>query len=305
MRGTDFKQSNYKNKGTIMAKKEGWVKFYRTTRDHWLWQDKPFSKGQAWADLILGANHAPAKFLLKGELVKVQRGQQARAQTTLAKEWGWSRGKVERFLERLENEAMIVYKTSHLTTIISICNYSEFQDLYTSNKTTDGQQTDSTQDKNKNKQRIKENVNQEAGRSYAQENVIALFISQRLQEQDRLINKKPDLEKWTSDIVNLMDEQKTNDYQEIIELFEWANKHSFWGTKILSPSGLAKHYQMLEKQRSQRPYLKLPDDLNKLKDFAQANNLPEPQTGVDNKQYKRALNTFIRENAIFEGGKRV
>jgi hypothetical protein len=286
-----------------MSKKKGYVKFYRSTQDHWLWQDKPFSKGQAWADLMLSANHAPAKFDIKGQLVRLNRGDQARSQLTLSKAWGWSRGKVERFLVRLEEEGMIIYKTSQLTTVISICNYSEFQDLYTGSEATNEQQTNNRQGTNKKNKRIIKNVELEPARSYPQEEVIALYIKQRLQDQKKLINEKPDLKKWALDVVELMDINKTKDYQHVIELFDWANNHNFWGNKILSPSGLNKHFKMLEKQRTQRPYLQLPANLNELTEFANKNDLPKPAPGVTNLQYEQALKRFIRENNIFKGVK--
>jgi hypothetical protein len=35
---------------------KGFVSIHREIMDHWIWQDKPVSKGQAWVDLILLAN---------------------------------------------------------------------------------------------------------------------------------------------------------------------------------------------------------------------------------------------------------
>ncbi|WP_322020128.1 hypothetical protein [Clostridium butyricum] len=52
----------------------GWQKIYRDIQDHWLWEDKPFSRGQAWIDLILLVNHEDNKTLIDGELIEVKRG---------------------------------------------------------------------------------------------------------------------------------------------------------------------------------------------------------------------------------------
>ena len=30
----------------------GWVKVHENLNDHWLWEDRPFAKGQAWIDLL-------------------------------------------------------------------------------------------------------------------------------------------------------------------------------------------------------------------------------------------------------------
>ncbi len=95
--------------------------------DHFLWNSEPFSKGQAWLDLLLHANFTDNEILIKGQVVKLARGQQARSEVTLAKHWKWSRNKVRRFLELLKKEGMIVSETTHLTSIISVCNYESFQ----------------------------------------------------------------------------------------------------------------------------------------------------------------------------------
>lgn len=112
-----------------MNKNLGWISLYRSTKDHWLWPKKrPFTKLEAWIDLLIEANHSPNKFDINGTLVSLERGQQARSQLTLAKEWNWSINKVKRFLKQLESDSMLNIQTNQLTTIISICNYSSFQD---------------------------------------------------------------------------------------------------------------------------------------------------------------------------------
>jgi uncharacterized phage protein (TIGR02220 family) len=116
----------------------GWIKLSRSMSDNWLWQEKPFSKGQAWVDLLMFANHRPTKILIKGQMISMSRGDQARSEVTLAESWGWSRGKVRRFLKTLEGDSMIVQQTGNATSIITICNYKAFQDGGTTGDTADG-----------------------------------------------------------------------------------------------------------------------------------------------------------------------
>lgn len=104
----------------------GWVKLHRDITDHWLW-DCEFSYAQAWIDLILKACHKPNKLMIKGQLIELKRGQQARSEVTLSKEWKWSRGKVRRFLNQCLNDGMIECEATHLTSIITVCNYDSFQ----------------------------------------------------------------------------------------------------------------------------------------------------------------------------------
>lgn len=114
--------------------KSGWIKLHRGLQDHWLW-DCEFSYAQAWIDLLLGAGHKPTKIMIKGQLIELKRGQQARSEVTLSKEWRWSRGKVRRFLNQCLNDGMIEVEAGHLTSIISICNYDSFQGCDTADGT--------------------------------------------------------------------------------------------------------------------------------------------------------------------------
>jgi len=113
----------------------GWIKLNREIINNCLWNDKPFTKGQAWIDLLLSANHKPAKIMIKNNIIAIERGQQARSEVTLSANWGWSRTKVRRFLKLLESEGMVIQQKSNVTSIITICNYSKYQDGETSSDT--------------------------------------------------------------------------------------------------------------------------------------------------------------------------
>lgn len=116
----------------------GWISLHRQLVDHWLWTDKPFSKGQAWIDLLMLAKHRDDKLISQGKLIDGKRGSVYRSVLFFANRWGWDRKKVKRFLDALECEGMItVNSTTHGTTI-SIINYSKFQDSGTANETADG-----------------------------------------------------------------------------------------------------------------------------------------------------------------------
>lgn len=128
---------------------KGWVKLHRSITEHWLW-DCEFSYAQAWVDLIIYANHSDKKLTIKGQLISLKRGQQARSEVTLSKTWKWSRNKVRRFLKNLENDGMIVQETTHLTSLITICNYEDFQHSETSDGTPKGHLTEHLKDIRRN-----------------------------------------------------------------------------------------------------------------------------------------------------------
>ena len=107
---------------------QGWISIHRQLQSHWLWDDKPFSKGQAWVDLLLLANHADNKFMLGNELIEVKAGSFVTSERKLSERWGWSRKKVSNFLTLLQNDEMLVVKKNHQRTAITIVKYGDFQD---------------------------------------------------------------------------------------------------------------------------------------------------------------------------------
>lgn len=116
----------------------GWIKLSRNILKCYLWEEKPFSRAQAWIDLLLLANHKDNKVLLGNELIEVERGSFITSEVKLMQRWGWGKGKTRAFLLLLEKDGMIVKKSDRKKTTITIVNYSKFQDL----QTTDGLQTD-------------------------------------------------------------------------------------------------------------------------------------------------------------------
>lgn len=106
-----------------------WHPIMRSILDHWVWKDRPFSKGQAWVDMILLAQYNPCKKVINGVLIPMEEGQLAWPKYVLAERWGWSRDKVERYLKMLEDDSMIRQQTSQLTTVITLLNYKELRSV--------------------------------------------------------------------------------------------------------------------------------------------------------------------------------
>lgn len=110
---------------------EGWVKVHRNLMEHPIWMEKPFSKGQAWVDIILSANHAGRKVLIGNKMEAVDSGSFITSELKLMARWGWSKNKVRAFLKLLENDNMIVKNSNSKRTAITIVNYSKYQVLET------------------------------------------------------------------------------------------------------------------------------------------------------------------------------
>lgn len=107
---------------------QGWIKIHRKILDNFLWEDRPFSKGQAWIDLILLANHENKKIIFDGNAIEVKRGEKITSIRFLSERWGWSTTKTKKFLNVLQNEKMLTYKSNSKNTVYSIVNYNDYQE---------------------------------------------------------------------------------------------------------------------------------------------------------------------------------
>lgn len=151
--------------------KEGYIKLYRGIEDNPLWLQEPFTKSQAWIDLLLLTNHKTGYIRLRnGEMVEINRGQCGWSMETLAKRWQWSRGKVKRFFDYLKMQKMIQQTDIPNATVINVLNYERFQ-----NDTTNGQQTVQQTDTNKNGKNEKNSSS-----STIEEQIFENFSNQKL-----------------------------------------------------------------------------------------------------------------------------
>lgn len=139
-------------------KDNGWVSIHRKIIDHWLWEKKPFSYGQAWIDLIMLANYRSHKFLSHDKkLIDGERGVVYLSIKALSERWGWkSRDKTRHFISLLEQDGMVVVKSTTHGTTITIVNYEKFQNHVTTKRhqndnksTTDQQRSDTNNKDNK------------------------------------------------------------------------------------------------------------------------------------------------------------
>lgn len=118
---------------------QGWISLYRDIQDNWIWLAEPFSKGQAWVDLLLLANHQDGTIIFSGELIKVKRGEFITSILKLSDRWRWSRGKASTFLNQLQSDGMLVQnRTAHYTTL-TIANYEKYQSVGTTKVTAEEQ----------------------------------------------------------------------------------------------------------------------------------------------------------------------
>jgi hypothetical protein len=132
-----------------MPNNQGWIRLHRQLMDEPEWLAEPFTRGQAWVDLLLLANHETGYIRKRGILVAVERGQVGYSEETLAERWQWSRGKVRRFLLELASVSRIsrkisgetVLKNTSVSSLISLINYDKYQSGSTEDGTENGRKT--------------------------------------------------------------------------------------------------------------------------------------------------------------------
>jgi hypothetical protein len=88
---------------------------------------EPFCRAAAWAWLIEHAAYGAIRVRIGGAIATLQRGQLSHSLRHLGEAWGWQHDRVRRFLGELEKRAMIATDRATGQTVITICNYNDYQ----------------------------------------------------------------------------------------------------------------------------------------------------------------------------------
>ncbi len=153
-----------------LSKQTGWIYLSRKMMKNSMYLSQKFTDGHAWIDLIFLAMFKEGMINVAGKRIKIERGQVGYSQKSLAERWKWSRSKVKRFLNYLENEHMIeqvnVQLDKRLKAIISITNYDQYQPQGQVNEQEDEHQTNTSRTSNgtvlKKDKELKENTTNNA-----------------------------------------------------------------------------------------------------------------------------------------------
>ena len=155
--------------GNLDDDNKTYIKLYRKVMDNAIFLELPYDRWHAFEFLILKARRFPTVTILKGKPIKLEVGQLICGEDKLASKWGWSRGKVKRYLDMLENLGMIKKNGTPYGTLITVENYTKYQGECsysdTSLDTTDGTPldtsdgtSDGTHKKNVKKEKKEKNV---------------------------------------------------------------------------------------------------------------------------------------------------
>lgn len=106
---------------------DSYIKLFRKSLHNDIFNEKPFDRWHAFEYLLLRAQRFPTDVVLNGQVVHLETGQLIESEATLADRWGWSRGKVRRFLQMLDRTGIATSDGTALGTAITIEKYTFYQ----------------------------------------------------------------------------------------------------------------------------------------------------------------------------------
>ena len=134
----------------------------RKLLDSGLWTREPFTRGQAWVDLIGMANYGDVKRVEGSEIKTYERGTVVTSILALSKRWQWSRHKVSDFILALESDTMLTQNRTSTGIVLKLENYTFYQSRYIvegqrkdNDGTTKGQRKDNDGTQKKNNKEYK------------------------------------------------------------------------------------------------------------------------------------------------------
>lgn len=149
----------------------GYVRIYRQLLGHHAFRNDAEAMAFAW--MVLRASWRDVRVRYKGQSVNLSRGQLAVSVRDLAENLDRPKGWVERLLTRLKNETMVETRAETGVTVITICNYDEFQAISDDAETPAGthDRTDAGQPQDTEQRReIRERSNRDIYNAGAREN---------------------------------------------------------------------------------------------------------------------------------------
>jgi len=246
--------------------KTGWIKIYRRLQDNPLWGIKPFSKGQAWVDLLLRANHKEGNFVMIGNAkISILPGQILTSGKLLANVWGWSQHKVTNFQSNLFVNGQIGKpERKSKYTLITIINWSIYQSQQTEKETkkeikrkSKGNEKETIK-KEKNKKKLKK-VRIKEDNIVANQNHLRLvsLLKTLILQNDPKAKITNDLIKW----IDPIDKLERIDGRTLIEIegvIRFSQDNDFWKSNILSTRNLRKHFPQLILQAKKGGFIVTP-----------------------------------------------
>lgn len=138
----------------------GWFAVQRDFFDHKLFKKEPFTEREAWLWIIANAAWEQTTHRVEGQVVTVERGSFFCTQRELAHRFQWGTTKTRNFLKLTQEQNMLELNNETKKTLVSVCNYEQYQSKQNNDKTTTKQPRTENETTTKQRQNTKEETKQ-------------------------------------------------------------------------------------------------------------------------------------------------
>lgn len=114
---------------------DGWIRVWRQAFENEFLDEKPYNSLAAWVYLLSRVQHKQTAVRFAGKIHSLERGQLVTSVRHLAKQFGWSKQKVGRWLNHLEALKMSTQNGTPDGTLITVLKWDDYQPLGNSTKT--------------------------------------------------------------------------------------------------------------------------------------------------------------------------
>ena len=200
----------------------GYIKLWRKIQKTSFYK-KPLINHLA-VHLILEANHTSHKFIWNKEELIIERGQILTGRKTLSNETGLSQRNVRTALKTLKNIAFLTIKVTSKFSIITICNYSKYQDCnYLTDQQSDQQVTSKrpASDQQVTTYNNDKNVKNDKKHIYGEFKNVKLTDEEYQKLKDKFNN---DAEKWIKTVDEGIEYKGYKYKSHYMAILKWAEK---------------------------------------------------------------------------------
>lgn len=103
----------------------GYIKIYRAVVFNWVFKKPEYFR--AWIYILFRANWKESKMLIGAKNITIKRGEFVTSINNFARETGLSEQRVRTFWKLLEDDSMILRKSTSNLTKITVCKYDDYQ----------------------------------------------------------------------------------------------------------------------------------------------------------------------------------
>lgn len=247
--------------------KSGWIKLFRSIEGHWLWpKNKPLTQFEAWIMILIEVNHIDEKVRIGNDFFTCKRGEKLYSLDTWAALFCWNKSKVRRFFDLLHRDSMIVLKSEHKTTRITVCNYDTYQGERNADETQMKRERNADETQMTPIKECKELKN-EKNKEY--KNILLskidifdfpelkfeyleialsfqeLFKSNLTEAKASTVTVEKAKGSWIDDVRMMVEVDKVK-VEDLREIFKFLKKDQFWKQNILSTKKLREKYPQLK-----------------------------------------------------------